>query len=59
MDKWDIALKNALYNADLFIANNSIPTHQDSRTNSNVRIDYITSSLAATSLQRLKSFSEQ
>ena len=48
-----------LYNVDLFIANNSIPTHQDSRTNSNVRIDYITSSLAAASLQRLKSFSEQ
>ena len=29
-----MALKKALYNADLFIADNSKPTHRESRTNS-------------------------
>ena len=34
MGRWGIALIKALYNADLFIADNSIPRHRDSRTNS-------------------------
>ena len=29
MGRWGIALEKALYNADLFIADNSIPTHRD------------------------------
>ena len=45
-DKWGIALKKALYNADLFIAENSKPTHTDSRTNTSEIIDYIISSPA-------------
>ena len=45
-DKWGMALKKALYNADLFIADNSKPTHRDSRTNSSDIIDYIISSPA-------------
>ena len=32
-DKWSLALKKALYNADLLIANNSNPIHRDGRTN--------------------------
>ena len=43
-DRWGMALKKALYNADLFIADNSIPTHRDSRTNTSNIIDYIISS---------------
>ena len=39
-------MKKALYNADIFIADNSIPTHRDSRTNSNDINDYIISSPA-------------
>ena len=31
MVRWGIALKKALYNADLFIAYNSTPTHRESR----------------------------
>ena len=46
MGRWGIALKKALYNADLFIADNSIPTHRDSRTNSSDIMDYIISSPA-------------
>ena len=46
MGRWGIALKKALYNADLFIADNSIPTHRDSRTNSSDIIDYLISSPA-------------
>ena len=41
-----MALKKALYNADLFIADNSIPTHRDSRTNTSDIIDYVISSPA-------------
>ena len=41
-----MALKKALYNADLFIADNSIPTHRDSRTNTSDIIDYMISSPA-------------
>ena len=41
-----MALKKALYKVDLFIADNSKPTHRDSRTNSSDIIDYIISSLA-------------
>ena len=32
-DKLGIALKKSLYHANLFIADNSKPTHSDSRTN--------------------------
>ena len=45
MQKWVDEVK-ALYNADLFIADNSIPTHRDSRTSSSDIIDYIISSPA-------------
>ena len=46
-DRWCMTLKKkALYNADLFIADNSIPTHRDSGTNSSDIIDYIISSPA-------------
>ena len=45
-DRWGMALKKALYNADLFIADNSIPTHRDSRTNTSDIIDYVISSPA-------------
>ena len=45
-DRWSMALKKALYNADLFIADNSIPTHRDSRTNTSDIIDYAISSPA-------------
>ena len=38
--------KKALYNANLFIADNSIHTHRDSRTNASDINDYIISSLA-------------
>ena len=31
--KWGLALKKALYNTDLFIADNIKPTHRDGRTN--------------------------
>ena len=41
-----MALKKALYNADLFITDNSIPTHRDSRTNTSNIIDYVISSPA-------------
>ena len=44
MGRWGIALKKALYNADLFIADNSIPTYRDSRTNSSDIISSIISS---------------
>ena len=44
-DKWGMALKKALYNAD-FIDDNSKPTHRDSRTNTSDIIDYIISSPA-------------
>ena len=30
--QWSMALKKALYDADLFVAENSKPTHRDSRT---------------------------
>ena len=33
MDKWGLALKRPLYNADLFIADNNNPTHRDGRPN--------------------------
>ena len=39
-------MKKALYNADLFIADNSLPTHRDSRTNTSDIIDYVISSPA-------------
>ena len=39
-----MALKKALYNADLFITENRKPTHRDSRTNTSDIIDYIISS---------------
>ena len=45
-DKWGMALKKALFNADLFNAENSKPTHRDSRIDTNNIIDYIISSLA-------------
>ena len=45
-DKWGLALKKALYNADLFIADNSNPTHRDGRTNKCDILDYIISSRA-------------
>ena len=45
-DRWGMALKKALYNTDLFIADNSISTHRDNRTNSSDIIDYIISSPA-------------
>ena len=45
-DRWGMALKKALYNADLFIAYNSLPTHRDSRTNTSDIIDYVISSPA-------------
>ena len=32
-DKWGLALKKLLYNVDLFIADNSNPTHRAGRTN--------------------------
>ena len=41
-----MALEKALYNADLFNADNSIPTHRDSRTNTSDIIDYLISSPA-------------
>ena len=40
-DRWGMALKKALYNADLFIADNSLPTHRDSRTNTSDIINYV------------------
>ena len=46
MSRWGIALKKPLYNADLFIADNNIPTYRDSRTSSSDIIDYIISSPA-------------
>ena len=39
-----MALKKALYDADLFVAENSKPTHRDRRTNTSDIIDYIISS---------------
>ena len=45
-DKWGIALKNVLYNRDLFIAENSKLTHRESRTNTSDIIDYVISSTA-------------
>ena len=45
-DRWGMVLKKALYNADLYIADNSIPTHRDSRTNASDIIDYVISSPA-------------
>ena len=42
--RWGMALKKALYNADFFIVDNSIPTLRDSRTNNSDIIDYIISS---------------
>ena len=39
-------MKKALYNADLFIDDNSKPTHRDGRTNRSDIIDYIISSPA-------------
>ena len=39
-----MALKKALYDADLFVDENSKPTHRDSRTNSSDIIDHIISS---------------
>ena len=45
-DKWSLALKKALYNTDLFIADNSKPTHRDGTTNKSDIIDYIISSPA-------------
>ena len=44
--KWGMALKKVLYDADLFVAENSKPTHKDSKTNTNEIIDYIISSPA-------------
>ena len=41
-----MVLKKALYNADLFIDDNSKPTHRDGRTNRSDIIDYIISSPA-------------
>ena len=43
-DKWGMALKKALYDADLFVADNSKPTHRDSKTDTNDITDYIISS---------------
>ena len=45
-DRWGMALKKALYNADLFIADNSIPTQRDSRTSTSDIIDCVISSPA-------------
>ena len=45
-DRWGMALKKALYNADVFIADNSIPTRRDSRTNTSDIINYRISSPA-------------
>ena len=46
-DKWGMALKKALYDADLFVAEkNSKTTHRDSRSNTSDIIDYIISSPA-------------
>ena len=45
-DKLGIALKKSLYHANLFIADNSKPTHRDSRTNTSDIIDYVMSSPA-------------
>ena len=42
-DRWGMALKKALYDADLFVAENSKPTRRDSRTNTSDIIDYIIS----------------
>ena len=39
-----MALKKALYDVDLFAAENSKPTHRDSRTDTNDIIDYTVSS---------------
>ena len=41
-----MALKKAFYNSDLFIADNSTPTHRDSRTNTSDIINYVISSSA-------------
>ena len=41
-----MALKKALNDADLFVADNSKPTHRDSKTDTNDIIDYIISSPA-------------
>ena len=46
MVRWGIALKKALYNADLFIAYNSTPTHRESRIKTSNIIDYVISSPA-------------
>ena len=45
-DKQGIALKKALYDADILIVENSIPTHQDTWTNTSDIIDYVISSRA-------------
>ena len=45
-DRWGMALKKALYNANLFIADNSLPTYRDSRTNTSDIVDYVISSPA-------------
>ena len=45
-DKRGLVLKKALYNADIFIAGNSIPTDRDGRTNKCNIIDYIIASPA-------------
>ena len=45
-NEWGIALKKAICDADLFISENVIPTHRDSRTNTSGIIDYAISSPA-------------
>ena len=46
MDKWSITLKQALYDENLPIAENELPTDQDSRNNSRDIVDYLISSPA-------------
>ena len=45
-DDRGIVLKQALYNEDLFIAENEIPTYRDSRNNSSYIVGYVISSPA-------------
>ena len=53
-DKWGLALKKALCNADIFTADNSKPTHRDSRTSKSDIIDYkITSPAIFNKIQNL------
>ena len=42
-DQWDIILKKALYDADLFTDENKLPEHREKRTNTTDMTDHVIS----------------